>query len=171
MTGISFLIDCFASLSPKKNNYKLILVGEGILKSSVNEQVRAKDLSEYVYFVGFDDYLYKFFAKADLFLFPSIIEGFGNVLVEAQYVGVPICASNIGPHYESVYHKYHEFFFNPTDINSALSSIHKIMKEIKSSKLKVIIEEAKMFTIENFDGASMCDKLLEVYNEKLIKRQ
>ncbi|MDR1417610.1 MAG: glycosyltransferase [Endomicrobium sp.] len=162
-----FLIDCFNSLDPKTNNYKLILVGQGGLVNVVKEKVSQMGISDCCFFAGFDKKINKYFNKSHLFFFPSLNEGLANVLIEAQYKKLPICASDIPPIYESGYKGYHQYYFDFHDKKVAVENLNKIIEDIKKGYLKNTIIEAKKYAITNFSIQSMVQSLLKLYDERL----
>jgi N-acetylgalactosamine-N,N'-diacetylbacillosaminyl-diphospho-undecaprenol 4-alpha-N-acetylgalactosaminyltransferase len=75
-------------------NVRLYILGEGYLKESLNELIRAKGLEDRVFLLGFEKNPYKFLKSADMFLLGSNHEGFPNVLLEAMCCGLPIVSTN-----------------------------------------------------------------------------
>lgn len=83
-----FVIDIFNEYVKNRNNAILIIVGEGALKESLASYANELNLNEKVKFLGQRkdiDYIY---SALDIFLFPSLYEGFGLSLIEAQCSGV-----------------------------------------------------------------------------------
>lgn len=66
----------------------LVLVGEGSLKTEIQLHVKAKSLENHVLFLGLRQDISTILHSIDVFLFPSIFEGLGLVLLEAQMCGV-----------------------------------------------------------------------------------
>lgn len=78
------LIDVFGKLVESRDEtIKLIIVGDGELRSELEQQVMNLGLTERVFFTGAQTNPYKWLAFAELFVFSSKWEGFGNVVVEA----------------------------------------------------------------------------------------
>jgi glycosyltransferase involved in cell wall biosynthesis len=75
----------------------LILAGSGDSKPYLNLAAK-KNILEKIRFLGFVDdvILHKLYAACDLFVFPSRMEGFGLVALEARAAGKFIVASNVG---------------------------------------------------------------------------
>lgn len=73
---------------------KVILVGNGPLEESIKEKVKDLDLSYNFIFLGNRTDVNKIMSAADLFLFPSLYEGLGIVLIEAQANGLTCIVSN-----------------------------------------------------------------------------
>lgn len=157
-----FMLEVFSRLKPKDNGYYLILLGEGPLIEEIRRQVCEKDLEQYVWFVGMETNIAPYLATSDVFLFPSIYEGFGNVLIEAQYAGLAIAASSIKPHYEATHESYHRFLFDPNNVEDAERKINKLLDsdllDVKNEAYKF----ASLFSIEN-----MVDNLITLYNKSI----
>jgi len=90
-----FVIELFAQLNKVEPNSYLLLVGDGTLKKEMTELVTYKNLEKKVIFFGVREDVPEIMKSIDLFLFPSLYEGLGNVLIEAQASGVP-CITSTG---------------------------------------------------------------------------
>lgn len=92
-----FLINVLEVLEKKDNNYKLVLVGDGKNIEKIKDLVIQKNLINKVIFVGSVKDTYNYYNIFDLFLFPSIYEGLGMSLIEAQANGLKCLASTNVP--------------------------------------------------------------------------
>lgn len=97
--GLHYLIEALSIYRKQKPGQRISLdiVGKVIDKGYydlLNRKIEDYHLSEIVHFRGrvSDDQLEKLYRKADVFAFPSLLEGYGIVLVEALSRGVPIIA-------------------------------------------------------------------------------
>lgn len=90
----SFIIDIFDEICKFKANAKLVLVGEGELKDKAQEKVRSLGLQDKVLFLGVRKDIYRILNAFDIFLLPSLYEGFPFVLVEAQASGLTCFVSD-----------------------------------------------------------------------------
>lgn len=92
-----FLIKVFRELVKIKPDSKLVLVGEGELEEKIKLFIEELGLQSKVIMVGAVTDVFPYYSMADLFLFPSLYEGLGIVLLEAQSNGIPILVSDCIP--------------------------------------------------------------------------
>ena len=83
-----FLIDIFDSVHRKNTNAVLVLIGEGELEEKVREKIQRLSLQDSVIFTGSIPNVNEMYQMMDVFLLPSLYEGFPVVGVEAQASGV-----------------------------------------------------------------------------------
>lgn len=98
-----FLVELFYEFQKNHENSVLLLVGgDGIASGSTMQTIKEKisnlGISEKVIFTGIRSDVNSVMMGMDLFVFPSIFEGFGLVLVEAQASGLMCLASECIPH-------------------------------------------------------------------------
>lgn len=92
-----FLIDIFHEICKLKANVKLVLIGEGELKAKIQEKVQHLGLQGNVCFLGVRNDINRVLNGLDVFLLPSLYEGFPFVLVEAQTSGLQCVVSDRVP--------------------------------------------------------------------------
>jgi glycosyltransferase involved in cell wall biosynthesis len=90
------LISIFSKVLAAGVDASLHLVGDGILRQQVTEQVEAAGLSSRVVFHGYQKNAMDLIAGADVLVLPSIIEGLPGVILEAFYCKTPVVAYNVG---------------------------------------------------------------------------
>lgn len=97
MKNHKFVLDCFSEFIKVHRNAILVLVGKGDLLEETKKYAEKLEIAEYVRFAGERSdvpHLIHFF---DVLLFPSIFEGLGGVVIEAQAAGVPVVESDSVP--------------------------------------------------------------------------
>lgn len=97
MKNHKFLIEIFKELTEEKDKYKMILIGDGVLKSDIEARISSKQLTEDVILTGNRRDIPYLLSMIDVLVMPSIYEGLGGVVIEAQAAGVPCVVSNVLP--------------------------------------------------------------------------
>lgn len=84
----SFLIKIFNEIHIQNNNAVLLLVGDGPQRMAIEKKIKCLNLEDSVIFTGVRDDIPELLQVMDIFLFPSLYEGLGIVLIEAQAAGL-----------------------------------------------------------------------------------
>lgn len=90
-----FLIDVFAEACKKNPHMVLLLIGDGPLRSGMEEKVKKLGLTDHVKFLGLRNDVQDLYNVMDIFVLPSHYEGLPVVGVEAQANGLPCLFSTI----------------------------------------------------------------------------
>lgn len=90
----AFLLDVFDQLHRENERAVLLLVGDGELRSSMEEKAKAMGLEDRVLFTGVRSDVCDLMQAMDVFVFPSLYEGLPVSLVEAQAAGLPCVISD-----------------------------------------------------------------------------
>lgn len=90
----SFLIDVFASVKKERDDAVLLLVGNGEAEREIREKINSLNLSSSVIIISNREDIPEILNALDTFVFPSLFEGLGIVLVEAQSVGLKCVISD-----------------------------------------------------------------------------
>jgi glycosyltransferase involved in cell wall biosynthesis len=88
------LIRAFSKVREAVPGARLVIMGEGELRGYLEGLASGLGLSESVFLPGFVPNPFAVIARSDVFVFPSLWEGFPNALVEAMACGVPVLASD-----------------------------------------------------------------------------
>jgi glycosyltransferase involved in cell wall biosynthesis len=126
--GLRVLIDAFAQVADDFPQLDLQLVGEGPLRAALAEQVPAR-FKDRVIFAGFQpvERLPAFFGDADLFVLPSLHDGWGVVVNQALAAGLPIiCSSSVGAAADLVAPDLNGYIIPPDDVSALASAIRSL---------------------------------------------
>jgi len=88
--GFDLLLDAFSRIAVRHPNWSLRILGEGPLRQSLEEQVQNLNLNGRVELTGALEDPFPVLQAADIFVFSSRFEGFGNALCEAMACGLPV---------------------------------------------------------------------------------
>lgn len=87
------LLKAFASVRTTER-IKLLILGEGHERPELEKLADVLGIADDVYFLGYQEDPYKFIKRSDLFVHTCLLEGFGNVIVEAMACGIPVIATD-----------------------------------------------------------------------------
>ena len=102
--GQIYLLQAVSLLKKEFPSLRVIIIGDGELRGELETQTKALDITTQVIFTGSRDHreTLRLLSGMDMFVFPSLWEGFGLVLLEAMALKKPIVASNVSAIPESV---------------------------------------------------------------------
>jgi len=83
-----YLIEIFRELYSQNNKYRLLLIGDGSLKPTIEVQVKKYSLTDAVIFAGLTEEVAQHLFAMDVFVMPSLYEGLPLSLIEAQAAGL-----------------------------------------------------------------------------------
>ena len=91
-----FALDVLKAILTMRPESRLLLVGEGALRRTLEQRAALLGVSDRVLFFGVTDRPERLLCAMDVFLFPSLFEGLGIVAVEAQCAGLPtLCSEHV----------------------------------------------------------------------------
>lgn len=89
----SFILDIFKEIISRRQNAHLVLVGQGEDEKMIRAKISALGIGDKVTIIKNRDDIPELLCAFDLFLFPSLFEGFGLSLLEAEATNLPCLAS------------------------------------------------------------------------------
>ena len=155
-----FLIEITESLVSQNYNVKLLLVGDGSMRDELESLVSEYGIEENVIFTGVREDVDVILNSMDIFVFPSIYEGLGLVLLEAQAAGLPCLVSEaIQPEADLKMGLVEKL--NLSDGIEAWSN--KIIEMCNSKKIdKKTIEN--IFESSDYSTEKCINKLMDIYD-------
>ncbi|MDN5301102.1 MAG: hypothetical protein PWQ60_616 [Thermoanaerobacteraceae bacterium] len=131
-----FIIEIFSELIKQIPSAHLVLVGDGPLRKDIEDLVKQKSIEKNVHFLGIRKDIPEILGALDVFLFPSLYEGLGIVLIEAQAAGLPCIVSDVIPNDVNIVKGLIEFISLDSDINYWISQIRKKLLQKPSFKIQ-----------------------------------
>lgn len=149
-----FIFDLIRNIKDK--DVVFMLCGDGFLKNGFQEIVKNQGLNDKVIFVPSSDEIHKYYSAFDYFVLPSLWEGLGMVLVEAQFSGLTCLVSPNIPEEAKISNNY--------IIEDLL--VDKWAKIILDKKLNQKRKEVRLFSIaEEFNVGKTAKDLQRFYLE------
>jgi glycosyltransferase involved in cell wall biosynthesis len=148
------LVSAINELKKEGFNIFLELVGDGTQKNNIECYVATHQLESAINIHGFQSEPFKYIKHCNLYVQPSISEGFGIAVVEVMGAGIPVLASSVGGIPEFIEHNKNGWLLNSTDPESIAESIKMIMYKSKSELLDVgeagRVSVVNKFTLDNY---------------------
>lgn len=94
--NVEGIIEAFSLVKDACADAKLVVVGDGTLRRSLELRVEKLGIAEGVAFVGWVNNVREYIASASVFVQLSSFEGYGNTLVEAAMLGTPMVVTDVG---------------------------------------------------------------------------
>lgn len=92
--GHIHLLKAFARVAKQRKDVILLIVGDGSERIRLQNLVAASEIKNKVIFVGYQRNPYKYVSRANIFVIPSLYEGFPNALAEAVCMKIPCIATD-----------------------------------------------------------------------------
>jgi len=150
--NLRLIVDALQRVARQNIPYKMFFVGDGYAQDELLHYVREQGLSDRITLLGkvLDrDYLRSLFARADLFLFPSVYDNAPIVVQEAAAVGTPslvIAGSNAA---EGIIDNVNGFFSD----NDSISYANRIIQIVQDREvLKSVGEKARVTVYRNWES-------------------
>ena len=145
---------------------KLLLIGDGPERDSLERLCRELKMSDDVRFLGKQDAIEELLSIADLFLIPSASESFGLAALEAMACEVPVISSNIGGLPEVNIHGITGFLSEVGDIESMSNFAIELLtddEKLNAFKTNALLQARK------FDIANILPEYESYYEEVISK--
>jgi len=180
--GQWYLLRVFKALKEKHKDLKLVILGEGELKDylvKLSEELGLKtyvwdkdELSESfdVYFLGFQKNPFKFIARAKLFVFPSLWEGFPNALVEAMACSVCVVSSDCRSGPREILAPNTDFNYQTQKPEFAEYGVLMPVFEVKYKSAEEPLGEREIMWVKTIDKLLEDESLRKNYSEKAKQR-
>jgi glycosyltransferase involved in cell wall biosynthesis len=144
-----------------KDRYSIVIVGEkGNAYAKLMSAIRDYDLVKKCFMLGYipEPDLACVYKNAHVFVFPSLVEGFGLPVLEAMGYGVPVIASNIPPLSEVAGDS--ALLIDPHDIRQLQEGMRQVL--LDNSLRRDLISKGSA-RIKNFSWEAMARQTLAVY--------
>jgi glycosyltransferase involved in cell wall biosynthesis len=156
--GIVFLLRAIKELSLSKERVKLNIVGDGPQLKELQDYVQKNDLHEVVDFRGEVENVESHFRAFDIFILPSLYEGFSNVVLEAMSYGIPVIGTNVCGTNEIIKNGVNGILVEPETSREISKAIGKL---IDNPSLRKRLGDGGRRTVENNYSIEMTVKKLE----------
>ena len=153
------LVRIFCNVLKDYPTAKLLLIGEGKLKSSIETLAEELNLNNNLHFLGKRNDVSQIMSCCDVFLLPSLIEGLPGVILEAFVNKLPVVAYNVGGVKEVVINKKTGFLVPKDDELAFISNLKNALSQ-DNSYLK---DTAFELVTTHYSNESIAKKFIKFY--------
>jgi glycogen(starch) synthase len=166
--GLPFLIEAAARAVKEYGDIAFVIVGEGPLRNQLSSEVENLSLSKNFVFLGDvkDSLLPTLYNCADVFVLPSIQEGQGIALLEAQASAKPVVAFNVGGVREAVLDGESGLLVRRGDSDALAEAILKVLSNPPLGEQ--MGAKGLEYVLGNFTWDKCAERMLNVYREASV---
>lgn len=164
--GIIELYEAFSLIYNKNKKSRLLLIGkieEGLDKVFISRLLN----HDGIIYLGTvpKDKLPTYYSLFDVFVLPTHREGFGNVLIEAASMGIPVITTSVTGAKDAVMNGYNGILISAYDISALKNAMERLQYDIE---LKNQYGQNGELWAKNFDQQIIWNGLLQIYNRFLV---
>lgn len=154
--GINYLIEAAArSELQRRSDLLILIIGDGSERKNLESLTEKLNLKEKVKFLGEipNEKIPEHLADVDCFVLPSLKEGFGIAILEAQAAGIPVIGTKIGGILDLIEDGKTGLLIESGNPQAIAEAIDKIYSGLKFSQIN----------LEKYNWQSIADKVYETY--------
>ena len=167
--GVEYLIKAIHLLKDEYDHYndlEVLIIGNGNQRQYLEELTIELNIDHSIDFIGEipNQMIPIYLAASDIFILPSLSEGFGIVLIEAMASGLPIIATNVTGIIETIENKKNGLLVEPKKPDEIAAKIIILMEDENLYKKIVVNNKNKA---KEYTWTNIVNKYEEVYDEIL----
>ena len=143
-------------------------VKDQALWSEIQSFIKTHELENRVRFVGAVENAPDFLGALDLFVFPSMSEGFSNSILEAMAAGLPVVASDVGGNQEQVLSGVTGYLFAVGNVAECVLAVDKLLSQGQS---EMFGKGARQRILERYTHDRMAFEMTALYEKLLAKKR
>lgn len=147
--GFDILIEAFNLFYQDNKEYRLTIIGDGLLENNYIELIKSYDLQHSVFILNSINNIQPYLLNSCCLIMPSRFEGLGMVMVEAFEVGVPVIAFNLPTIKDYLIDDYNGLKCVEFGYNNLYLTIKKYTETNIMKYQKNCIETSNIFNEEN----------------------
>lgn len=161
--GQKYLIQLAEILKTKNISFKITIGGDGALEANLKAMAKEKQVENYIDFYGFVEDIPQFMSLLDVFVLPSLWEGFGYVLAEAMAAKLPVVAFDVSSNPELITNGENGFLVENVNLSEMAEKIFLLSTDYELCKK--LGEKGRQIVEEKFTREKTVAALEKLLNE------
>ena len=153
-----YIIKCFKKVLEKERNCYLLFVGDGELLEDIKQKTRELSIEDNVRFAGYVNNISDYYKAMNLFVFPSLYEGFPISALEAQATGIPCIISDKIDKDTAVCPNVYSLPIENSDVEKWVDTICEHLYEAP-------LEQQALLKSKGFDIKDTANQIRKIYME------
>lgn len=169
--GHTFLLDAIAEIKKHIPNIALVVIGDGPERIPLQLKADRLGLKASIFWLGSKSQkdVYSYYPMMDVFVMPSLYEGFGLTAVEAMAFGLPVVGSNVIGLSEVIEHEKTGLLVNAGDANALSRGLLQLLFDREMALQYGIEGKQRAKTL--FSTATFEETMLHMYGRYLSQTE
>jgi glycosyltransferase involved in cell wall biosynthesis len=163
--GLRYGLEAFARAAADVPAARLMIAGDGPLRGELEALARTLGIADRVQFLGWRPDAVGLMPAFDIFLMPSLWEGFGMVLLEAMAASVPVAGSRVSAIPEVVADGETGLLAAPRDVDGLAGALRALLVDAPLRRHMGMLGRERLET--QFSGEAMAAATVALYREAL----
>lgn len=142
-----------------------VIAGNGILENELKQKVKELKISDRLIFTGLVDDIPKLLSLFEIFVLPSLTEGFPMALLEAMAAKIPVIASKVGAIPKLIIHNKTGLLVEPQNISSLKKAIIDLLNNKDNAKR--FARNGYKIVRKKYSSKIMARKYMDIYDTLL----
>lgn len=161
--NLDLLINAFQTVFQQHPNSRLVIIGNGNLQSSLENQASRLGIAKVVLWPGFCSDIPRMLSAIDIYVQPSLNEGLSLSILEAMAAEKPVIATNVGSAEELIEDGKTGILVNPGSEKEITSAILNLITD--SNSRNRLAKKGREFIFEKYNIQKMVDGYCDLYQK------
>ena len=161
--GIDVLIRAMPLVITEVPSANLLVAGQGPQEAALKKLTQDLRLTAHIHFKSTTDQTQDLLCAFDVFVMPSLMEGLGLSVMEAQACGIPVVASRIGGLVDLIEDGESGYLVAVNDPAALADRIIEVLRNPKPSK--IMAQQARLNIEQHFSIERMLKETLQIYEQ------
>lgn len=160
--GHEVLFRAVARLKDRLPRLRLLVIGEGELRATLRRLAQTLDISDRVIFAGFRSDVAALTHLFDVAVLPSLFEGMGRAILEAQAAGKPVIASRVGGTPDLIRDGVNGVLVEPGDVEALAAALCRLYEQPQLRR--ALGQTAQQMMDRRFEARTMVEQIIGLYD-------
>lgn len=143
----------------------ILIIGEGPEKQAMEEEVKRAKINNVIFggYIGDKGFLHAFYKRADVYVSPTVWEGFGLTILEAMAAHTPVVAASSGGIVSIIKDKVNGLLVSPRNSKKIALTVNMLLDDDKLRQK--LGEEAYQTILQRFTWPKITDQFEQLYKQ------